>query len=182
MAPNLTGDRSHIRMCESRGLTRGQIRSVLSSAIIVCFCLLLPGLTAALVDPADSIQKLTETLNQKNASEQRKAALELAKLKDPRALRALVNTLKSPDPTARKYAALALGEMKDPRSIEALRQSLGDKNENVVAEVRTALILFGKAAEPTLTAALNDKNPRIQWRAAELLGYLKNKSGTNTLL
>lgn len=125
---------------------------------------------------------LNQLQNAKDYNEKGRAATELARLKDTRATRGLIDALRSEDNFTRKFAVYALGGILDPRSLEALRQALGDKYKPAAYEAKEALRAFGKQAEPVLLDAVEDKNPRVVWRASELLARLGNPAGADGLI
>jgi cyclophilin family peptidyl-prolyl cis-trans isomerase/HEAT repeat protein len=98
----------------------------------------------------------------------------LAKLKTPNAGTIALEMLKADDAVVRGAAAKALGEIKPQGAVEALqgaaRYAERDAPYTARAAALEALVAFGRAAaEPSLTAALKDKDWAVRVKAAELL-------------
>jgi cyclophilin family peptidyl-prolyl cis-trans isomerase len=98
----------------------------------------------------------------------------LAKLKTPNAGTIALEMLKADDAVVRGAAAKALGEIKPQGAVEALQSAARfaerDAPYTARAAALEALVAFGRAAaEPSLAAALKDKDWAVRVKAAELL-------------
>ncbi|MEW6359594.1 MAG: HEAT repeat domain-containing protein [Planctomycetota bacterium] len=99
------------------------------------------------------------------------AAASLGKLGDPRAVKTLIPVLRDKDERARWFAALALGQLKAAEAVVPLGNVLSqDPSANVRLSAATSLGMIGnREAEPSLTVALDDKDPKVAAQAAEAL-------------
>jgi HEAT repeat protein/cyclophilin family peptidyl-prolyl cis-trans isomerase len=128
--------------------------------------------------PAESAVPLLEPMAADKDQRVLPAVLEaLAQVKAPRAAAIAVDKLKADDPVVRAAAARALGELKPEGASDQLKAAAeyAVRDSMYVARVAalTALVEFGKAAaEPSLTAALADKDWAVRLKAAELLHQL----------
>jgi cyclophilin family peptidyl-prolyl cis-trans isomerase/HEAT repeat protein len=98
----------------------------------------------------------------------------LGKLKTANAGAIALEMLKADDVVVRGAAARAIGEIKPPGAVEALQAAARfaerDAPYTARAAALEALVPFGRAAaEPSLTAALKDKDWAVRLKAAELL-------------
>jgi HEAT repeat protein len=98
----------------------------------------------------------------------------LAKVKAPDVERILLEQLRADDPIVRAAAATALGELRPPAGAAALASAYvaADRDPTYAARgaVLGALAKYGRdAAEPTLIAALKDKDWAVRVHAASLL-------------
>ena len=98
----------------------------------------------------------------------------LAAVKAPDVERLLLDHLKADDPAVRAAAATALGELHPPAAAEALAAAYRTAERDPTYVARGAIIgALAKyerpAAEPTLNAALADKDWAVRVRAASLL-------------
>jgi len=98
----------------------------------------------------------------------------LAKLKTPNAGAIALKLLTADDVVVRAASARALGEIKPPGAVEALQGAVRFAERDAAYTARAAaleaLTTFGRAAaEPSLAAALKDKDWAVRVKAAELL-------------
>jgi cyclophilin family peptidyl-prolyl cis-trans isomerase/HEAT repeat protein len=101
----------------------------------------------------------------------------MTKCKAPNAAGTAFKLLRADDPVVRGAAARALGELKPEGAVEALKQAAQFGTRDALYTARAsaleALKGFGReAAEPSLTAALGDKDWAVRLKAAELLKAL----------
>ncbi len=82
-------------------------------------------------DRSVEVEKLIESLKDKDPSVRWEAAMELGDLKDNRAEIPLINALSDGHAYVRRRAAFALGELHDPRAIESLIEALHDADSFV---------------------------------------------------
>ena len=108
----------------------------------------------------------------------------ILQLEDQRQVRGgggdLIALLTDPEARIRRRAALALGRVKLPEAIPALTSILQSEPDAEVKQMAAfAMGLIGDpAAAGALIAALSDRDPLIQGRAAEALGMLAHKAAT----
>jgi HEAT repeat protein/cyclophilin family peptidyl-prolyl cis-trans isomerase len=106
----------------------------------------------------------------------------ILQLEDQRQVRGgggdLIALLTDPEARIRRRAALALGRVKLPEAIPALTSILQSEPDAEVKQMAAfAMGLIGDpAAAGALIAALSDRDPLIQGRAAEALGMLAHKA------
>lgn len=104
---------------------------------------------------ADRVDDLIANLKDKDKVVRRKAASDIGKTKDIRAVEPLIEALKDED--VRGNAALALGEIGDRRAVEPLILLLKDKNEIHRGNAAGALadLKDQRAVQPLLVVAKN---------------------------
>jgi len=134
---------------------------------------------------------LINTLKDKDAGVRLKAAEELGKLADVRAVNPLIYVLKiDENRDVRTKAAWALGQIDDPRSVDPLSYaSVKDADGYVRGEAYKALQkntaggdkVDARSVDPII-GALKDKNDEVRYRAAEALGILKNATAVDPLI
>ncbi|MGA2935153.1 MAG: HEAT repeat domain-containing protein [Methanomicrobiales archaeon] len=90
--------------------------------------------------------------------------------------------LAHPDPVSRKDAAIALGEIHDYSAIVALARALHDPIKDVRGAVATSLASKGPLAIGALTEALADGNWMVRYRAAEVLGSIRDERSITALI
>ncbi len=107
----------------------------------------------------------------------------LRRLNDQRALPGLVEALKSPFSSYRSLAVLALGEMGDPRAVPELVLKLTDIDADVRRDVCKALgQLRDQRAVGPLVAALSDAEHSVRMEAAEALGDIGGPEAERVLV
>jgi hypothetical protein len=135
-------------------------------ALVVCSGLLLAG--AAPGRP--TVDELSDRLGRSSDFRLRvQAALELGKLRMPRAMGPLSAALDDPSASVRAAAAAALKIMGDSRAIEPLKKHRGDASEAVRAQIRASI-----SALEARDAALREP-PRVLVK----LGKARNQSNAD---
>jgi hypothetical protein len=121
--------------------------------ILVCFCAL--GLAPAGYGQTDRVSQLIDELKDTDSDARRNAALELGKIKDPRAAEPLIAALHDASPYVRMNAVEALealGKIDDPRAVEPLIADLNNRDSQVRQMAAEAL---GKINDPRAVEALS---------------------------
>jgi HEAT repeat protein len=77
------------------------------------------------------------------------------------------------DPLARKHALYMLGTTGDPCYTDIFIQSLYDPEKAVRSQATVALARIGTPVVPKVIELLNDKDWKVRYRAAEVLGLIK---------
>jgi HEAT repeat protein len=133
------------------------------------------------------IDGLIEALRNKDP-EVREEAMEtlrdmsLGGIRDERVTEALIQALEDEYHEVRWRAANALGEIKDERAIDPLMHALRDANLGVRNQATYALGEMGGLAVQSLIQALGDEYQPVRWRAAEALGYTRDKRAVAPLI
>jgi hypothetical protein len=116
---------------------------------------------------ADRLGSLTASLGSRVEKERISAAVQLGKLRDPRAVRPLAAALADPSNVVRAVAAGALGFIGDPAALPALRAAAGDPDRTVRRRIAEAIARFDRqdaAPRPDLPLAryqLDAREPRL---------------------
>ncbi|MDD1673069.1 MAG: HEAT repeat domain-containing protein [Methanomicrobiales archaeon] len=87
----------------------------------------------------ERIQHFLEMLSSTEWDLRYRAAQELGRLGDPKALNLLIQALQDADWRVRQKAAWALGNIGDPRAIQPLRRLMTDPSDGVQDMIRQAL-------------------------------------------
>ena len=133
------------------------------------------------------IEGLIEALRNKDL-EVRKEAVEtlrdmsLRGIRDERVTEALIQALEDEYHEVRWRAANALGWIKDKRAVDLLMHALRDANLGVRNQATYALGEMGGSAVQSLIHALGDEYQPVRWRAAEALGYARDKRAVEPLI
>jgi HEAT repeat protein len=121
-----------------------------------------------------SVEPLIIALQDRSPEVRIGAALPLRVINDPRAVEPLIASLKDASPEVRKSASYAVGRFKDPRSIEPLIALWDDKDSKVRLEAAEVLAGMGPMAVDPLKNTLKNNNSYFRWRAASVLGIIKD--------
>jgi HEAT repeat protein len=134
---------------------------------------------------------LINALKDNDAGVQLKAAEELGKLADARAIGPLIEVLRNDENSdVRQKAAWALGQINDPGTVDPLSYaSVKDADYYVRGEAYNALQkstvggnkVDSRSVDPII-GALKDEDQGVRLRAAEALGQLKNAAATDPLI
>lgn len=109
--------------------TRGKLHRWLGAVVVAC---LLLGPRLAYADKVDVL--ISRMLKSKDYKERLNAALNLAKIQDPRAIPAFIEALDDEDKTVRGVAASALGKQINSTTDPAVRKRALDKLKEVAAK------------------------------------------------
>lgn len=129
-----------------------------------------------------SVEPLIIALQDRSPEVRIGAALPLRVIKDSRAVEPLIASLKDASPEVRKSASYAVGRFKDPRSIEPLIALWDDKDSTVRLEAAEVLAGMGPIAVDPLINTLNHKNSYFRWRAASVLGIIKDPMAVGPII
>ena len=134
---------------------------------------------------------LINALKDKDAGVRLKAAEELGKLADPRAVDPLIEALRYDENSdVRQKAAWALGEIGDPRAIDPLSYSSVKDVDYHVRDQTVAVLQKSTAgghkvdtrSADSIIVALKDEDPDVRYRAAQALGQIKNTTALDSLI
>lgn len=106
----------------------------------------------------------------------------LGAIKNPDSQEPLLASLKDPDSTVRRETINALSGFKMPQIAEPLINMWNDENREVRSAAAFSLQILGDLSVKALVDTLKNPNPYFRWRAAELLGKLKNPDSEEPLL
>src|ERR1043166_3734788 len=110
----------------------------------------------------------TRQLKSGSLNSRKKAARELWRERDPRALDALATAaLNDPDTEIRQIAASALGRLQVPGRLGPLIQALGDKSSDVI---KSALIGLRSARDERVIHGLGPLLPHLAFEATAQIG------------
>ena len=133
----------------------------------------------------EKIKLFIQILNNESERPQARyeAALNLAEIKDRRAVRFLIKALNDKDRWIRGITAYALGNIGDKRAVRPLIKALDDENYWVrfVAAYALGLIKDERAVEP-LIKALDDESCWTKCRAAYALGEIKDRRAVEPII
>lgn len=120
----------------------------------------------------DEIEELIQDLNINILSIQKRAAEELGKIGDSRAVEPLLNTLHDEHKDVRKKACVALGKIGDRRAVEPLIEVLKDDDMFVSIEAAKALSEIGgdRAVEALVKTVKEDRRYYEPSEELQLLG------------
>jgi hypothetical protein len=148
----------------------------------LCVALGLLGLAAGFAQ-TDRVPQLLEDLHSKDGLVRVKALIALGQVKDPRAVEPLIVILQGKNVGARGLAAMALGNIGDARAVEPLigaLQTERDPNTKLLMVLALATLKDPRSIE-VLTAALDDKAPKVRTMAATALGNIKDPRAAQAL-
>ena len=134
--------------------------------------------TLGTLEPEQAVPLLLPLLKDQDQRAVPAVLAALAAVKAPEVERILLEHLKADDPVVRAAAAPALGELRPAGTADALATALSrpaerDPTYAARGAILGALAKYGRAAaEPTLIAALKDKDWAVRVRAASLLKTL----------
>jgi len=86
------------------------------------------------------------------------------------------------DPLARKHALFMLSMTNDPHFTDLFINSLHDPEKAVRSQAVQALVQIGTPVFEKVVILLNDSDWRVRYRAAEILGMLKNRDAVKPLI
>ena len=86
------------------------------------------------------------------------------------------------DPLARKYALYMLGTSGDPSYTDIFIQSFCDPEKAVRGQAVLALVRIGTPSIPKVIPLLKNKDWKVRYRAAEVLGLLKCRDAVQPLI
>lgn len=90
--------------------------------------------------------------------------------------------LTNEDPLARKHALYLLGMTGDFQFADIFINSLHDPEKAVRSQAAQALVQIGSPVISHVVMLLNDKDWRVRYRAAEILGMIKGKEAVIPLI
>jgi HEAT repeat protein len=129
---------------------------------------------------ARAVEPLMDALKDKDRKIEGWAAKGLGLMGEP-AVEPLIKVINE-DGYGFQLVARALGEIGDPRAIEPLIASLSkDSNHANIIDVSMALGNIGTPAVGSLIGLLESYNPDIRKEAARALGWIKDKTATDSL-
>jgi HEAT repeat protein len=129
-----------------------------------------------------SVEPLLVSLNDGDPLIRKYAARFLGWLNDQRALELLISALRDVDSKVRGEAIWSLLRLGNTRAIKPLVTVLQDEDPAVRAQAAEALIGFGDFAIEPLLVILQSKESYQRWRAAWILGRIKNSTATEALI
>jgi len=129
-----------------------------------------------------SVEPLIIALQDRSPEVRIGAAWPLRVIKDSRAVEPLIASLNDASPEVRKSASYSLGRFKDPRSIEPLIALWDDGDFTVRLEAAEVLAGMGPIVVNPLINTLNHKNSYFRWRAASVLGIIKDQKATDPII
>jgi HEAT repeat protein len=154
-----------------------------AAGILAGLCLLVPA--PAAYGKNDRVSQLVVQLRYPDPIVRKEAIGQMAKLKDPRALKYLIGMLRDEDRGVRETAANALGEMKGEKAERAVRPlvaTLRDPDPYVRAWADTALIKIGAPSVEPLIQVLKDKDFYVPALAALALSQIKDSRASSALV
>lgn len=86
------------------------------------------------------------------------------------------------DPLTRKHSVFMLGLAGDPRSIDTCIHAMRDPEKAVRSQASVALAEIGRPAWEQLLPLLSDPDWKVRYRAAEALGFMKEKRAVSPLV
>ncbi len=131
-------------------------------------------------DP-ETVEHLINQLMSEDGNVRRGAADALGKIQDPRAIEPLLAALKDPSSQVRKRVVEALATMHTKRVIKALIQVWNDELKDVRLRAAESLAGIGASAVEPLIDTLGHKDSYFRWRAAWVLGRIKDPKALNQL-
>jgi HEAT repeat protein len=90
--------------------------------------------------------------------------------------------LTAEDPLTRKHAIYFLAMTRNPANVEIFIQALRDPEKAVRAQATRALADLGEPASERLITLLGDSDWKVRYRAAEVLGLMKEKRALSPLI
>jgi HEAT repeat protein len=100
-----------------------------------------------------------------------------------RGLNILASTaISDKDPLARKYALYMLGTSGDSSYTDIFIQSFCDSEKAVRGQAAMSLAGIGIPVIPKVIPLLNDKEWKVRYRAAEVLGMIKSRDAVQPLI
>jgi len=91
-------------------------------------------------------------------------------------------TISDKDPLARKHALYMLGTSGDPSYADMFIRSLSDPEKAVRSQAAMSLAGIGIPVIPKVIPLLNDKDWKVRYRAAEVLGMIKSRDVVRPLV
>lgn len=129
------------------------------------------GLLQELRNPKETYE------NQVVLTVRERAIIELAKLRELRAVDLIVELLNDPLPSVRTEAAMALGKIGEQSAMPGLITALSDGDDAVrMAAAKSLGRLGDRAAVPKLVAALADENAWVRMAAARSLARVGDRN------
>lgn len=129
-----------------------------------------------------SIDDLLQNLSHNDAKIRCKAAWDLGKSGDVRAVNPLIIALEDDDRNVREWAAIALAKIGKP-SIEPLEAALESGNDSIKWQAAAVLGLINDTnCTEALSLALQSKNSTVRYWAASSLGLIKNGKSQEALV
>ncbi len=141
---------------------------------VLFFLLALPGCASI---PTQELR-----LKDPNPEIRAAASTSLGRTRDPRWVPSLIGVLGDPDPHVVQSALSALSQIGDPEVVKSVIPLLGHGDPGVRYVAEQALMEFGSEAVKPLIAALEHRHLYVQEASARILGKLKDRAATVSLL